>query len=278
MKKKLFTIAATVIMMVSMAMTAFAGQWQKNDAGWWWQRTDGSYPVGTWKWIDGNGDGTVESYYFDASGYMLTNTTTPDGYTVNENGTWIVNGVVQSRQVHPEIGDEVVDAVMGITTRNTNGAVTDGKSVTQIVLNEELIGMMVDGQMNNLRLNLTEIGQNAFGSDYTTNYKGSSLKIQASSKYNKVLAFTGIASQIFNNIPEQGIEMNAFYDNSSFEDGAVGRSVMATTGPSDRIFGLPTGSYRMAWGDSGERHFEIVVTPGENDTWYIYPNSPTYMN
>lgn len=277
MKKKLLTIAAAAIMMVSMAMTAFAGQWQKNDAGWWWQRTDGSYPASTWKWIDGNGDGTVESYYFDASGYMLTNTTTPDGYTVNENGTWIINGVVQSRQVHPEIGDEVVDAVTGITTRNTNGAVTDGKSVTQIVLNEELADLM--GVPNSLDFfpNKTAIGSGTWGPTYVTEYRGYTLKIESYDVKNYVNNYIGTASQFLNYIPEQGIEMNAFYDNSGLEDGAVGRSVMATTGQSDQIFGLPTGSYRMAWGDSGKRHFEIVVTPGENDTWYIYPNSLAFM-
>ena len=40
-------------------------------------------PTNSWQWIDGNGDGVSESYYFDGNGYMLFNTTTPDGYTVN---------------------------------------------------------------------------------------------------------------------------------------------------------------------------------------------------
>ena len=28
-------------------------------------------------------------YYFNTSGALLTNTTTPDGYTVNANGEWV---------------------------------------------------------------------------------------------------------------------------------------------------------------------------------------------
>ena len=28
-------------------------------------------------------------YYFNTSGALLTNTTTPDGYTVNVNGEWV---------------------------------------------------------------------------------------------------------------------------------------------------------------------------------------------
>lgn len=61
--------------------------WQQNETGWWWQNSDGSYPTNTWKWIDG------KCYYFGADGYILLNTTTPDGYQVNENGVWIENGV-----------------------------------------------------------------------------------------------------------------------------------------------------------------------------------------
>ena len=49
-----------------------------------------------WQWIDGNGDGVSESYYFGSNGYLLTNTTTADGYTVNADGAWVVDGVVQT--------------------------------------------------------------------------------------------------------------------------------------------------------------------------------------
>ncbi len=102
-------------MAVSMSFTAFAdvwgldesgrwkrksaGAWKQDAAGWWWQNEDGSYPAGVWEWIDGDEDGTAECYYFNAAGYMLANTTTPDGYTVNADGAWVENGEVQSRWV-----------------------------------------------------------------------------------------------------------------------------------------------------------------------------------
>ena len=76
-----------------------AGAWKQDAAGWWWQNEDGSYPAGVWEWIDGDEDGTAECYYFNAAGYMLANTTTPDGYTVNADGAWVENGEVQSRWV-----------------------------------------------------------------------------------------------------------------------------------------------------------------------------------
>lgn len=68
---------------------------------------DGNYGamLTGWQWIDGNGDGLKECYYFNQTsganglplGAMLRNVTTPDGYTVNANGEWVVNGLVQKR-------------------------------------------------------------------------------------------------------------------------------------------------------------------------------------
>ena len=70
--------------------------WQLDNIGWWWRNADGSYPAGTWQWIDGNHDGISESYCFNEQGYLYQNTITPDGYSVNADGAWTVNGVVQT--------------------------------------------------------------------------------------------------------------------------------------------------------------------------------------
>ena len=53
--------------------------------------------AGQWQWQDVNGDGISECYYYDDNGNMLTNTTTPDGYIVDSNGAWVVDGVVQTQ-------------------------------------------------------------------------------------------------------------------------------------------------------------------------------------
>lgn len=97
MKKKVMLGVLATTMALSMSMTALAGQWQSDANGWWYQNDNGSYPANTWQWIDGNNDGTAESYYFNEQGYCLMNTTTPDGYTVNPAGAWIVDGVVQTK-------------------------------------------------------------------------------------------------------------------------------------------------------------------------------------
>ena len=78
------------------SLTPFAAAWQSNEQGWWYLHDDGTYPVSTWEWIDGNDDGIAECYYFDANGYCLMNTQAPDGSYVDTNGAWIENGVVQT--------------------------------------------------------------------------------------------------------------------------------------------------------------------------------------
>ena len=76
------------------------GSWQSNSTGWWYQNADGSYPANEWQQINGswyyfNESGYmvasmwIGNYYLGENGSMLTNTTTPDGYVVDENGLWI---------------------------------------------------------------------------------------------------------------------------------------------------------------------------------------------
>lgn len=96
-RKKILALALAVTMASSMSMTSFAGQWVQENNDFKYQEDNGSYPANTWKWIDGNNDGVAECYYFNENGYMLINTTTPDGYQVNATGAWVVNGVVQTQ-------------------------------------------------------------------------------------------------------------------------------------------------------------------------------------
>lgn len=71
----------------------------------WWYSTDAannSWYAGDpvmWQWIDGNKDGVSECYAFGTDGWMFANTITPDGYTVNVDGAWIIDGIVQTKLV-----------------------------------------------------------------------------------------------------------------------------------------------------------------------------------
>lgn len=71
--------------------------WEWDNNGLWWRNADGTYPLNTWLWLDGDGDGVYERYYFDENGYCVRGTSTPDGCQVNEDGAWMVDGTVQTR-------------------------------------------------------------------------------------------------------------------------------------------------------------------------------------
>ena len=92
-------VMMAAVMTAGTASTAMAAEWKQDSKGWWWQNDDGSYPAASWQWLDGNHDGVAECYYFDQAGYMLSNAKTPDGYQVNADGAWVVNGAVQTKAV-----------------------------------------------------------------------------------------------------------------------------------------------------------------------------------
>ncbi len=105
-KTAVLLMAASLVL--GSSMTSFAA-WQSDETGWWWQNDDGTWPADTWQWLDGNGDGIAECYYFGSDGYMLEDTTTPDGYTVDANGAWIEDGEVQVQTVASDSDTESED-------------------------------------------------------------------------------------------------------------------------------------------------------------------------
>ncbi|MDD3252040.1 MAG: hypothetical protein PHV18_05700 [Lachnospiraceae bacterium] len=84
MKKQLWIGIITVAVSAAMSISAFAGTWKQETAGWKYDNGDGTCQQGGW-FTDTDG----KQYYFDANGYMLSNTTTPDGYQVGADGAWI---------------------------------------------------------------------------------------------------------------------------------------------------------------------------------------------
>ena len=104
MRKVILAAAITTFSWI-MTISAYAGNWVKNNTGWWYDNGNGTWPSSSWQWIDGNSDGIAECYYFDGSGYCMINTTTPDNYIVNNSGAWTVNGVVQTKNASTEKSD-----------------------------------------------------------------------------------------------------------------------------------------------------------------------------
>lgn len=287
---------------------------------------------GKWVWIDDNADGIAECYYFgvdrdgnslpppqytqdehgnwwsptEENGYLVRDTITPDGYTVNPDGEWVVDGVVQTKnssQIEYGLIRNGVDVI------STAGAVTDGKSWPQITFDETLL--IASETVNGLDLlpqNRTQIapgdfGEDAFGPVYSMQYKGKTVTFATSTQSNCAGGYRGPVSALFTNFPEQGMELNAFYDNTNYESLAWERQPYGTTGSSDQVFKLPQASYRMGAGTiilkernklaqgrtarnnvpeadylSSTMNFQILLTAGEDGKWYIYPDSPVHTN
>lgn len=133
-------------MSIGFSMTSFAGYWNPNELGeWFWVKDDGTllkegwiqyggkwyylndYGVmlaNTWAWIDGNKDGMAECYLFDPSGAAYIGTATPDGYVVDTNGAWTVNGTLQQKAV------STTSTGSGYSGTSTTGTSSGGSSTT----------------------------------------------------------------------------------------------------------------------------------------------------
>lgn len=102
--KKLISLGMVVCLSVSSSMIVYAGQWQEDETGRWYQNDDGSYPTNTWKEIDG------AYYYFWSDGYTTRPCSTFEGVNVPLNGMgWIpesndVNGKENALTIVGDMG------------------------------------------------------------------------------------------------------------------------------------------------------------------------------
>ena len=97
--KKLAVVGVTLGLSVLSAIPAFASGWYEDANGLYYSFYTGEDHSGyenAWMWIDSDLDGVAECYYFGADSYIARNTTI-DGWQVNENGAWVVDGVIQTR-------------------------------------------------------------------------------------------------------------------------------------------------------------------------------------
>ena len=104
MKTKKFAAAVLTMALAAMtSMPAFAGKFVGNEQNnfvsdaYRYVNDDGTYLTNGWFWLDRDGDGASECYYFDQNGWTLSDKTTPDGYQVNTIGAWIENGVTMKK-------------------------------------------------------------------------------------------------------------------------------------------------------------------------------------
>ena len=95
----------------------------------------GEKQSGGWMWIDTDGDGASECYYFDTNdGHMYVSTTTPDGYAVNEKGQWTVNGVVQTKTTNTANPETSASNADNIPAYDPAGYLPNGLSKTAFLM------------------------------------------------------------------------------------------------------------------------------------------------
>lgn len=101
-RKFILLLIFATVMSIFLGTNAFAAVWKtgegENQQRWWYDYQDGTYAKDGWQWLDGNLDGVAECYYFDEEGWMAAGETTPDGYQVNNQGAWVEDGIVQTKE------------------------------------------------------------------------------------------------------------------------------------------------------------------------------------
>ena len=80
MRRSIIYFISVLLAIVNVSMIAFAGSWQSDDYGWWYQNDNGSYVKSDW--LQDNG----KFYFMGIDGYMLTDTVSPDGIRINGAG------------------------------------------------------------------------------------------------------------------------------------------------------------------------------------------------
>ncbi len=166
MKKKLIFAAVMGLIVCLTPSAAFAGTWTQDSqkpesadgiTNWQWINDDGSVQKNGWAWIDGNGDGIAECYYFNSDGYMLGGTTVNDAqgsWTVNSGGAWTENGSVRiypdqwvpggnvlTGAMHSTISSEDINPInTGYTYETaTHSTLTDDEAYAKLMEIKELI-------------------------------------------------------------------------------------------------------------------------------------------
>ena len=113
--------------------SVFASGWTKGISknAWWYDLGNGNYHKSSWQWIDGNNDGIAECYCFDENGWMFENTITPDKYTVNENGAWTVNNIVQTKNAN-----SLLENKNDNNGNNNNNIIVNNSTINSEINNE----------------------------------------------------------------------------------------------------------------------------------------------
>ena len=180
MKKWKMVLTAAMPLAMALSFPAFAGEWQEDMNGWRYQNDDGSYCRNGWYWLDGDHDGWAQCYYFGNSEYLLTGYGRADGYEIDRNGAWSVNGVTQVKAV-PAVVEENDPEALGVyeeaqqKSESLSSANIDLKY--KITLSYQGQDMDMDMDMN-IKLKRGEDGKMEFLCSGTSDTLGTAIPIE----------------------------------------------------------------------------------------------------
>lgn len=137
MRKGLYLLIVFLMLTEVMSVMVYAGEWKREPGGWRWKKDDGSYLAGSWEWLDGNHDGVYKRYYFNKNGYMMTDAEVSDGSFINEDGAWVLDGEIQTRQIAADVIDQskVAEHILVMTNQERKRY-----GLSELTINEELKG------------------------------------------------------------------------------------------------------------------------------------------
>lgn len=216
MKKIKFSLVLILILIFS-AFSSYAA-WVADSFGWRYQPYPGApFTTGGWKWIDANNTGVANCYYFRDNGYILANTVTPDGYFLNDKGQWVLNGVVQTKQLSSIPAPSMQSSKENPNYQHSNlkkwitmkdGVSTDFESVKVIdgtVWSGDIISFNRDGS----NINVTNPGYSGFKARVSLQYRND---ISRNTKFKLLVYDIGgnIIDRIdgFNHAPYQDINVD----------------------------------------------------------------------
>lgn len=227
--------------------------------GWYLERTNNGdrlklYDTGESQW---NRSGwycesemnVLKYFYFDENGYLLTNTVTPDGYSVNEYGEWTVDGQVwiKERWGKSPFTNEQGMSVFAPYRILTGNEVEDGASIDRMqIIQRDYSDESY--QIKDLISGIPETG------------------IEYHAFYDNLIAPEAWA----------GVDYNNFNDS----DFRIRSDMTTSTGMSDEMFGFPQASYYYSsieysgFGNTVDIMF--LLTEGSDGRWYIFPENKAF--
>ena len=149
--------------------------------GWRYENYVASYCRTRSYWLDGNQDGIAECYIFDNDGYAQVSlynlTAKAGGYEVNDQGAWVVDGVVQEKKV--EVPAAEIQPAEEVMPDASNDPAALEAYLADMKMSMTMEGVSIDTNMDmNMKVRGAQTGNLEFVADGSMTMLGSDIPFQ----------------------------------------------------------------------------------------------------